>query len=259
MWIGIVSLFPEMFTAVTGSGITRRAVETGLLQLQFWNPRDFAEGRHRKVDDKPYGGGPGMLMKVEPLKAAIEAAKQQAGKAGKNCRVIYLSPVGRPLRQVDLESLARQETLILVAGRYEGIDERLMGSVIDEAVSIGDYVLSGGELPAMVLIDGLTRLLPGATGTRDSVEQESFSEGLLEFPQYTRPEMVDGLSVPEVLKSGDHEKIARWRKQQALGRTHEQRPDLIAGRKLTDEEQALLDEYLAKQTGVKGNEQKQGH
>ena len=242
MRIGVVSLFPEMFEAVSGSGITRRAIEDGLLALRTWNPRDFATDRHGRVDDKPYGGGPGMLMKVAPLKAAIDAARVAAGE---DCRVVYLSPQGVPLTQAKLEGYAGQRELILVAGRYEGIDERLMASVIDEEVSIGDYVLSGGELPAMVLIDGITRLLPGAVGDRESVEQDSFTDGLLDFPQYTRPEMVDGLEVPAVLMSGDHGRIARWRSMQALGRTYEKRPDLMTDRLLTDEEQQLLNEYLA--------------
>ena len=242
MRIGVVSLFPEMFEAVSGSGITRRAIEDGLLALRTWNPRDFATDRHGKVDDKPYGGGPGMLMKVAPLKAAIDAARVAAGE---DCRVVYLSPQGVPLTQAKLEAYAGQRELILVAGRYEGIDERLMASVIDEEVSIGDYVLSGGELPAMVLIDGITRLLPGAVGDRESVEQDSFTDGLLDFPQYTRPETVDGLEVPAVLMSGDHGRIARWRSMQALGRTYEKRPDLMTDRLLTDEEQQLLNEYLA--------------
>jgi len=243
MWIGVVSLFPEMFEAISGSGITRRAIEGELLELQTWNPRDFATDRHRTVDDKPYGGGPGMLMKVEPLKSAIDAAKAEARSTP--CGVIYLSPQGAPLTQAKLEEYATRESLILVAGRYEGIDERLVQSAIDEEVSIGDYVLSGGELPAMVLIDGITRLLPGAVGDRESVEQDSFSSGLLDYPQYTRPETVDDLEVPEVLMSGDHEKIARWRRMQALGRTFERRPDLMSERVLTDEEQQLLNEYLA--------------
>lgn len=242
MRIGVVSLFPEMFEAVSGSGITRRAIEDGLLALRTWNPRDFATDRHGRVDDKPYGGGPGMLMKVAPLKAAIDAARVAAGE---DCRVVYLSPQGVPLTQAKLEAYAGQQELILVAGRYEGIDERLMASVIDEEVSIGDYVLSGGELPAMVLIDGITRLLPGAVGDRESVEQDSFTDGLLDFPQYTRPETVDGLEVPAVLMSGDHGRIARWRSMQALGRTYEKRPDLMTDRLLTDEEQQLLNEYLA--------------
>ncbi|MCS5584561.1 MAG: tRNA (guanosine(37)-N1)-methyltransferase TrmD [Pseudomonadales bacterium] len=243
MWIGVVSLFPEMFKAVTDYGISRRAVEKGLLTLEVWNPREFTEDKHRTVDDKPYGGGPGMLMKVQPLKDAINAAKS---KAQAQCPVIYLSPQGKPLEQADLASLAMLPEVILVAGRYEGIDERLIESVIDMEVSIGDFVASGGELPAMLLIDGVTRLLPGAVGDADSVEQDSFSNGLLDYPQYTRPETEDGLTVPEVLMSGDHGQIARWRKMQSLGRTYKKRPDLITARTLTEEEKQLLDEYLAK-------------
>ena len=243
MWIGVVSLFPEMFKAVTDYGISRRAVENGLLTLEVWSPREFTEDKHRTVDDKPYGGGPGMLMKVQPLKDAINAAK---GKAQAQCPVIYLSPQGKPLEQADLASLAMLPEVILVAGRYEGIDERLIESVIDMEVSIGDFVASGGELPAMLLIDGVTRLLPGAVGDADSVEQDSFSNGLLDYPQYTRPETEDGLTVPEVLMSGDHGQIARWRKMQSLGRTYIKRPDLIRARTLTEEEKQLLDEYLAK-------------
>ena len=243
MWIGVVSLFPEMFKAVTDYGISRRAVENGLLTLEVWNPREFTEDKHRTVDDKPYGGGPGMLMKVQPLKDAINAAKS---KAQAQCPVIYLSPQGKPLEQADLASLAMLPEVILVAGRYEGIDERLIESAIDMEVSIGDFVASGGELPAMLLIDGVTRLLPGAVGDADSVEQDSFSNGLLDYPQYTRPETEDGLTVPEVLMSGDHGQIARWRKMQSLGRTYKKRPDLIPARTLTEEEKQLLDEYLAK-------------
>ena len=240
MWIGIVSLFPEMFEALTHYGITRRAIERGILEVDTWNPRDFALDRHKTVDDKPYGGGPGMLMKVEPLHDAIQAARQ---KSATNCPVVYLSPQGKRLTQADLDRLAEHQELILVAGRYEGIDERLVESVIDEEISIGDFVVSGGELPAMMLIDGITRLLPDALGDRESAEQESFVDGLLDYPQYTRPEDVAGLRVPEVLLSGNHEKIARWRKQQALGRTRERRPDLLVHRELSEEERLLLDEY----------------
>ncbi len=250
MNIGVVSLFPEMLDAVTSFGITRRAVESGILKVDVWNPRDFTKDVHRTVDDKPYGGGPGMLMKVEPLKAAITEAKARI-----NGPVIYLSPQGRKLEQVDLEKLARQPGLILVAGRYEGVDERLIDALIDEEVSIGDYVLSGGELPAMVLIDGITRLLPGAVGDAESIQRESFSSQnerrLLDYPQYTRPEVVDDRQVPAVLMSGDHAKIDRWRRKQALGRTYERRPDLLKA--LTEEEQTLLNEYLS-ETGAKGRE-----
>ena len=249
MWIGIVSLFPEMFQALTHYGITRRAIEKGILEVETWNPRDFALDRHKTVDDKPYGGGPGMLMKVEPLNDAIQAARQ---KSATTCPVVYLSPQGRRMTQADFNRLAELPELILVAGRYEGLDERLIESVIDEEISIGDFVVSGGELPAMVLIDGITRLLPDAVGDRESVEQESFIDGLLDYPQYTKPEVVAGQAVPEVLLSGDHGGIARWRKQQALGRTLERRPDVLAQRELSDEEQNLLDEYRSHQPNREG-------
>ena len=249
MWIGIVSLFPEIFQALTHYGITRRAVEKGILEVETWNPRDFALDRHKTVDDKPYGGGPGMLMKVGPLNDAIQAARQ---KSATTCPVAYLSPQGRRMTQADFNRLAELPELILVAGRYEGVDERLIESVIDEEISIGDFVVSGGELPAMVLIDGITRLLPDAVGDRESVEQESFIDGLLDYPQYTKPEVVAGQAVPEVLLSGDHERIARWRKQQALGRTLERRPDVLAQRELSDEEQNLLDEYRSHQPNREG-------
>ena len=258
MWIGIVSLFPEMFQALTHYGITRRAIEKGILEVETWNPRDFALDRHKTVDDKPYGGGPGMLMKVGPLNDAIQAARQ---KSATTCPVAYLSPQGRRMTQADFNRLAELPELILVAGRYEGVDERLIESVIDEEISIGDFVVSGGELPAMVLIDGITRLLPDAVGDRESVEQESFIDGLLDYPQYTKPEVVAGQAVPEVLLSGDHERIARWRKQQALGRTLERRPDVLAQRELSDEEQNLLDEYRSHQPNREGkiNEEEQDY
>ncbi|MBQ61303.1 MAG: tRNA (guanosine(37)-N1)-methyltransferase TrmD [Gammaproteobacteria bacterium] len=241
MWLGIISLFPEMFRAVSDSGITRRAIEAGILELDFWNPRDFAADKHRTVDDKPYGGGPGMLMKVGPLRDAIRAARERAGS---ECKVIYLSPQGEKLDQEKLVSLSASEKLILVAGRYEGVDERVVEQEIDAEYSIGDYVLSGGELPAMVLIDGITRLLPGAVGDPESVSQDSFEQGLLDYPQYTRPEEVDGEQVPAVLLSGDHEKIRRWRLKQSLGRTYIRRPDLVEKLDLDEEEKNLLDEYL---------------
>ena len=240
MWIGIVSLFPEMFQALTHYGITRRAIQKGMLEVETWNPRDFALDRSKTVDDKPYGGGPGMLMKVEPLNDAIQAARR---KSASDCLVVYLSPQGRRMMQDDFVRLAELPELILVAGRYEGVDERLVQSVIDEEISIGDFVVSGGELPAMVLIDGITRLLPNVLGDEESVERESFVDGLLDYPQYTRPQMVAGQAVPEVLLSGDHQLIARWRKQQALGRTFQRRPDLLVERELSVEEQSLLEEY----------------
>jgi tRNA (guanine37-N1)-methyltransferase len=239
--IDVVTLFPELVQALTEYGIPRRAAERGLLQLETWNPRDFTRDRHRTVDDRPYGGGPGMVMLVEPLRDAIEAARQAAGEPAP---VIYLSPQGRRLDQAGVRELAQRPRLILVAGRYEGIDERLIEAEVDEEWSIGDYVLSGGELAAMVLVDAVTRLLPGALGDADSAGQDSFTEQLLDYPHYTRPEEVDGRRVPEVLLGGNHAEIERWRRQQALGRTWERRPDLLEGLDLDEERQRLLDEYL---------------
>jgi tRNA (guanine37-N1)-methyltransferase len=248
MNISVVTLFPEMFTAVAESGITGRAIAAGLVNLKFANPRDFTEDKHRTVDDKPYGGGPGMLMKVAPLKAAILSAKEAAKKAvGDEAEVIYLSPQGKPLTQEILADLAQKPALVLVAGRYEGIDERLIECEVDAEYSIGDYVLSGGELPAMVLIDGITRLQPGAVGDDQSVQEDSFSAGLLDHPHYTRPETVEGLEVPAVLLGGNHAEIKRWRLKQALGRTAIRRPDLIEQRELSVEEQKLLAEFINEQ------------
>jgi tRNA (guanine37-N1)-methyltransferase len=244
MKLSVVTLFPEMFTAITESGITSRAVKTGLIELTLQNPRDYTRDKHRTVDDKPYGGGPGMLMKVEPLQQAIAAAKAEVGAAA---RVIYLSPQGQPLTQAMLAELAEAPGLVLVAGRYEGIDERLLHTTIDAEYSIGDYVLSGGELPAMVLIDGITRLQPGAVGDMQSVAEDSFSDGLLDYPHYTRPEVVADLKVPEVLLGGNHAEIKRWRLKQALGRTKLRRPDLIEQRELSALEQELLAEFETEQ------------
>ncbi|MDN2658134.1 tRNA (guanosine(37)-N1)-methyltransferase TrmD [Cobetia sp. 14N.309.X.WAT.E.A4] len=242
MWIGVVSLFPEMFTAITASGVTGRAVDKGLLEVDFWNPRDYATDRHRTVDDRPYGGGPGMLMKVETLRGAIRDARAAGSD---DARVIYLSPQGRKLDQAGARELATYERLIVVAGRYEGIDERVVEEEIDEEWSIGDYVLSGGELPAMVLIDTVARLVPGVLGHEASAEEDSFTDGLLDCPHYTRPEVIDGKRVPEVLLSGNHALIKRWRLQQSLGRTWLRRPDLLESRTLTREERKLLDEFIA--------------
>jgi tRNA (guanine37-N1)-methyltransferase len=240
MRIDVVTLFPELVQTLTEHGIPRRAAERGLLRLETWNPRDYTRDRHRTVDDRPYGGGPGMVMRVEPLQAAIQAARQ----ADVAAPVIYLSPQGRRLDQAGVRELARRPRLILVAGRYEGIDERLIEAEVDEEWSIGDYVLSGGELAAMVLADAVTRLLPGALGDADSAGQDSFMEGLLDYPHYTRPEEVAGRRVPEVLLGGNHAEIERWRRQQALGRTRERRPDLLELLELDEEQQALLAEYL---------------
>jgi tRNA (guanine37-N1)-methyltransferase len=241
MWVGIISLFPEMFRAISEYGITRRAIEQEILKLDYWNPRDFTSDKHRTVDDKPYGGGPGMLMKVQPLRDAINSARARAGEP---CKVVYLSPQGERLNQEKLLEMSASEKLILIAGRYEGIDERLIEQEVDLEISIGDYVLSGGELAAMVLIDGMARLLPGAVGDPESVVRESFVDGMLDYPQYTRPEEVDGAKVPAVLLSGDHEEIRRWRAKQSIGRTFERKPELLKNRDLGEEDKQLLDEYL---------------
>lgn len=238
MKIAVVSLFPEMFEAFTGYGISGRAVDQGLLELRVYNPREFTEDRHATVDNRPYGGGPGMVMMVEPLQKAIGAAKAWLGA---ETNVIYLSPQGQPLRQAKVQAMTG-DNMILLAGRYEGIDERLLELEVDEEISIGDYVLSGGELPAMVLMDAMVRLLPGALGDDLSAEQDSFVTGLLDCPHYTRPEIYQGLRVPEVLLSGNHALIQRWRLQQALVRTGNRRPELLQDRSLTVEEQTLLAE-----------------
>ncbi len=244
MRIDVITLFPEMFRILTAHGITGRAVARGLLEVATWNPRDYTTDRHRTVDDRPYGGGPGMVMRYEPLRAAIEVARAAAAPGAK---LAYLSPQGRRLDQRGLEELRRREGLILLCGRYEGIDERLIEAEVDEEWSIGDYVLSGGELPAMVIIDGLTRLLPGALGHEDSAAEDSFVAGLLDHPHYTRPEVVAGREVPAVLRSGDHAAIRRWRLKQALGRTWLRRPDLLAELQLSDEQRELLAEFIHEQ------------
>jgi tRNA (guanine37-N1)-methyltransferase len=242
MRLGVISLFPDMFDAITQYGVTGRAVKNGLLNLSVWNPRDFTHDKHRTVDDRPYGGGPGMVMKVEPLQEAIHAAKAELGEGS---TVVYLSPQGKKLDQQGLNQLAKQDNLILIAGRYEGIDERLIEEYIDEEWSIGDYVLSGGELAAMVMMDGVARLLPGVLGDDESAMQDSFMTGLLDHPHYTRPEQLNDQSVPEVLLGGDHEAIRKWRLKQSLGRTWLRRPDLLEDRILTDEQNALLKEFIA--------------
>ncbi len=238
MRFDVVTLFPKVFEALR-VGIPGRALERGLAELVLWNPRDYTQDAHRTVDGRPYGGGPGMVMKVEPLLAAIDAARERAPGSP----VLYLSPQGRTFAQPAARMLAQRSGSILIAGRYEGIDERIVKARVDEEWSIGDYVLSGGELPAMVMIDAVIRLLPGALGHADSALQDSFSEGLLDCPHYTRPDEILGQRVPKVLRSGNHERIRRWRLQQALGRTWLRRPELLKGRPLDDEEQALLDEF----------------
>ena len=236
----VVTLFPELFSPFQGHGIMGRALSSGIAELHLWNPRDYTQDVHRTVDDRPYGGGPGMVLKVEPLKAAIEDARAAAPKS----RVAYLTPQGWTLDQRATLEIAARPGWILIAGRYEGIDERLIERYVDEEWSIGDYVLSGGELPAMVVIDAVTRVLPGALGHAESATQDSYMAGLLDFPQYTRPEEIDGMRVPEVLLSGNHQAIERWRLQQALGRTWLRRPDLLEARGLAADEQALLDEFI---------------
>lgn len=241
MWIGIISLFPEMFKAITDFGVTGRAVKQNLLQVQCWNPRDFTHNKHKTVDDRPYGGGPGMLMMVQPLRDAIREAKATACKEdGVEAKVIYLSPQGRKLDQAGVQTLATNQKLILVCGRYEGIDERLIQTEIDEEWSIGDYVLTGGELPAMTLIDAVARFIPGVLGKQASALEDSFAEGLLDCPHYTRPEVLDGLPVPQVLMSGHHEQIRKWRLEQSLERTWLRRPELLDSLALTDEQRVLL-------------------
>lgn len=241
MWIGIISLFPEMFKAITDFGVTGRAVKQNLLQVQCWNPRDFTHDKHKTVDDRPYGGGPGMLMMVQPLRDAIREAKATACKEdGVEAKVIYLSPQGRKLDQAGVQTLATNQKLVLVCGRYEGIDERLIQTEIDEEWSIGDYVLTGGELPAMTLIDAVARFIPGVLGKQASALEDSFAEGLLDCPHYTRPEVLDGLPVPQVLMSGHHEQIRKWRLEQSLERTWLRRPELLDSLALTDEQRVLL-------------------
>lgn len=228
MWCGVVTLFPDMFKALTDYGVVGRAVANRLLTVSLQNPRDFATDVHKTVDDRPYGGGPGMVMKVEPLRAAIQALRQQVGTS--NVRVIALTPQGKRITQQDLQQLVQEQTsVIFVAGRYEGIDERLYTLEVDEEWSIGDYVLSGGELPAMVVIDAMARLLPGVLGHAASAAQDSFVDGLLDYPHYTRPEVIENLVVPDVLLSGDHARIAKWRQEQRVARTRIRRPDLMPG------------------------------
>lgn len=251
MRIDVISLFPPMFQAVTDYGVTGRAIKNKLLSLRVWNPRDYTNDKHRSVDDRPYGGGPGMVMMAEPLAQAIAAAKQEQVTGAK---LIYLSPQGQRLDHASVIEFSRRPGMILLAGRYEGVDERLLASQVDEEWSIGDYVLSGGELAAMVIIDAIARQLPGALGDEDSAQQDSFVEGLLDCEHYTRPELYAGRQVPEVLLSGDHEKIRRWRLKQSLGRTWLRRPDLLEKLQLNNEQQRLLEEFRQehlKESGVK--------
>ena len=235
MYIQAVTLFGEMFRSITDYGVTGRALQRGLWHFNSINPRQFADNKLGYIDDRPFGGGPGMIMMAEPLQSAIDAAKAQH-----NGKVIYLSPQGGQLTHQKAAELAKLDGLILVCGRYEGIDERLLSGAIDEEISIGDFVVSGGELPAMMLMDAVLRLIPGVLGDADSAGQDSFANGLLDCPHYTRPIEFQGMTVPAVLRSGNHALIAEWRLEQALRRTLQRRPDLLAGRALTPEESRLL-------------------
>ncbi len=247
----VITLFPEMFDAITKYGITSRALKQKIYDLQCWNPRDFTTDNHKTVDDRPFGGGPGMVMLAEPLEKAIEAAKHvqaeknieaQSAEIKEESWVIHLSPAGKPLTHQKVMQLSQKRGLILLTSRYEGVDQRLIGAQVDEEISIGDYVLSGGELPAMALIDAIVRQLPGSLGDGDSAIEDSFVDGLLDCPHYTRPEEYKGVKVPEVLMSGNHAKIKQWRLKMSLQRTRDQRPDLLAERPLTKEEARLLKE-----------------
>ena len=253
MQLGIVTLFPEMFAAVTEHGISGRAVRSGLMNLELFNPRDYTTDKHRTVDDKPFGGGPGMLMKTEPLMASIAAARKavsQKQTVGEKARVIYLSPQGKTLKQDSIIDLAKRESMVLLCGRYQGIDNRVLENEIDEEWSLGDFVISGGELAAMTLIDAMTRFQPGALGDEGSVLEDSFSNGLLHSPEYTRPQSIDGSDVPKVLLSGDHEAIRKWRLKQSLGATWLKRPDLLQAMSLEREQEELLEQF--KQDYVRG-------
>jgi tRNA (guanine37-N1)-methyltransferase len=241
MWIGIVSLFPAMFRTLTDEGVVARAIANGALTLDFENPREHTSDRHATVDDRPYGGGPGMVMKVAPLVSAIDALKRRAGGP---VRTIFVSPQGERLSQAKIEAFAAEARLVFVAGRYEGIDERVVDARIDEQISLGDFVLTGGELPVMVVIDAVARYLPGTLGNAESVEAESFRNGLLDWAHYTRPEVESGRAVPTELLGGDHEAIRRHRLRDALARTYQRRPELLAHRVLSSEERELLGDYL---------------
>ncbi len=238
--VDVVTLFPEMVETVIKHGVVRRAAEKGIVELGLWNPREYTEDRHKTVDDRPYGGGPGMVMKYQPLRDAVKNAKA----AAPNAHVVYLSPQGRKLDQQGVKELSAKEGLILIAGRYEGIDERFIETEVDEEWSIGDYVISGGELAAMVMIDAVVRMFPGTLGDAESAQQDSFMEGLLDHPHYTRPEEIEGIEVPDVLLGGNHQRIDEWRLKQALGRTYTRRPDLIAREELDKKSKQLLEEYL---------------
>ena len=251
--IDVVTLFPAMFDAVSEMGVTARARERGLYELTLWNPRDFSSNSYRSVDDRPYGGGPGMVMMAEPLEKSIAAARQRQSSCGvAKPRVLHLTPQGRVLNHGLVSELAAEQGLVLIAGRYEGVDERLVARAVDDEVSIGDYVMSGGELAAMVVIDCVVRQLPGTLNAADSAEQDSFVNGLLDCPHYTRPEVYEGEAVPAVLMSGNHAQIERWRLKQALGRTWQRRPELLEKRGMSEDERALLEEYRTELQRIEG-------
>ncbi|APV49541.1 tRNA (guanosine(37)-N1)-methyltransferase TrmD [Betaproteobacteria bacterium GR16-43] len=248
MQFDVVTIFPEMFEAVTRHGITRRALEEGRFGFAAWNPRDFVNDNHRTVDDRPYGGGPGMVMLADPLEACLDAAiGRQKEKGVASPKVVLMSPQGERLDERVVRELSSETGLVLIAGRYEGIDERLIAKRVEREVSIGDFVISGGELPAMVVMDSIVRRLPGSLNDAQSAEQDSFSAGLLDWPHYTRPEEWKGIRVPDVLLSGNHAEIARWRRKQALGRTWERRPDLLDPAALSKEDAKLLEDYRREQ------------
>ena len=240
MRFDVVTLFPEMITTAASYGVTGRAIERKIVSLSVWNPRDYTHDKHRTVDDRPYGGGPGMVMKYQPLHDAVKSAKRAGNDTAK---VVYLSPQGKPITQALLSEACDISQLILVAGRYEGIDERFVELDCDDEWSIGDYVISGGELAALIVIDAVTRLLPGVLGDEDSAQQDSHSDGLLDCPHFTRPEQIEGRSVPEVLLGGNHADIDRWRMKQALGRTWQRRPDLLKKKNLSAEQENLLKQF----------------
>ncbi|MEQ1621797.1 MAG: tRNA (guanosine(37)-N1)-methyltransferase TrmD [Methylococcales bacterium] len=240
MRFDVVTLFPELVSSAANHGVTGKAIERGIVGLSLWNPRDYTHDIHKTVDDRPYGGGPGMVMKYQPLHEAVTRAKQDGLGTAK---VVYLSPQGRPITQSLLSEASQLSQLILIAGRYEGIDERFVQLDCDEEWSLGDYVISGGELAALVVIDGVTRLLPGVLGDAESAKQDSHVDGLLDCPHYTRPEQLEGISVPDVLMSGNHAEISRWRMKQSLGRTWQRRPDLLIKKQLSAEQESLLRQF----------------
>lgn len=239
--LDVITLFPEIVSSGFANGVISKAMKNGLVELRNWNPRDFTQNKHKTVDDRPYGGGPGMVLMHQPLCAAIQKARKKQPKT----KVIYLTPQGKQLKQEGALELSKREGMIIICGRYEGIDERIIESEVDEEWSIGDYVLTGGEFAALVLIDTVCRLLPGVLGGENSANQDSFVDGLLDYPHYTRPEDINGLQVPDILQSGNHDEIRRWRLKQALGKTWRIRPDLIKSIELTEEQTILLQEYIS--------------